>query len=326
MRRLLCAVLVLIGSCGPLASAPLDAAAINDAQFAAKLSRDQISPQTVKLQVLLDRAHVSPGEIDGKFGENVRKAVRAFTEAKQLPSSDSLSREAWDLLTADTQPTIGDYTLTDADIAGPFLDKLPSRLDDMKGLKALSYTSLREQIAERFHMSAELLSALNPNARFDRAGTRLVVVNVTMPPDKLPRVVRIDIDKARQTVKAYDKSGQLVAFYPATVGSEEKPSPSGVLTVRSVSHNPTYRYNPEYHFKGVKSKTAFEIAPGPNNPVGSVWISLSAQGYGLHGTPAPDKVSKSQSHGCVRLTNWDAEQLAAAVTKGTTVAFLAGRG
>jgi lipoprotein-anchoring transpeptidase ErfK/SrfK len=124
----------------------------------------------------------------------------------------------------------------------------------------------------------------------------------------------------------FDKSNTMIGFYPATVGSEEKPSPHGTVKVTDVSRNPTYRYNPEYRFKGVRSDKPFTIKPGPNNPVGSVWISLSAESYGIHGTPWPEKkISKAESHGCVRLTNWDAERVAASVTKGTTVAFLDGQ-
>ena len=133
---------------------------------------------------------------------------------------------------------------------------------------------------------------------------------------------RVEVDKVRQTVKLFDRSNALIGFYPVTVGSEEKPSPSGTLKVTEISRNPTYRYNPKYHFKGVHSRRPFEIAAGPNNPVGTVWINLSAEGYGIHGTPAPDKVSKAQSHGCVRLTNWDAERVASEVSKGTPVAFV----
>jgi lipoprotein-anchoring transpeptidase ErfK/SrfK len=116
----------------------------------------------------------------------------------------------------------------------------------------------------------------------------------------------------------------LIGFYPATVGSEEKPSPSGSVKVTEVSRNPTYRYNPDYHFKGVHSRKPFTIRPGPNNPVGTIWINLSAEGYGIHGTPLPGKVSKAESHGCVRLTNWDAEHVADRVAKGTQVAFIDG--
>ena len=133
---------------------------------------------------------------------------------------------------------------------------------------------------------------------------------------------RVVVDKKQQTVRLFDKSNSLIGFYPATVGSEEKPSPAGTLKVISIDRNPTYGYNPDYKFKGVHSKTAFTIEPGPNNPVGTIWIGLSAEGYGIHGTPYPGRVSKAESHGCVRLTNWDAEQLAKLVHKGTQVVFL----
>jgi lipoprotein-anchoring transpeptidase ErfK/SrfK len=169
-------------------------------------------------------------------------------------------------------------------------------------------------------MSEGLLAALNPAKKFDRAGEAIFVTNVPDKPAKLA-IGRIEVDKSRQTVKAFDSSGALIAFFPATVGSEEKPSPGGSFKVMSADRNPTYRYNPEYKFKGVKSKKPFTIAPGPNNPVGSYWIGLSAEGYGIHGTPNPSKVSKSESHGCVRLTNWDVGLLASNVKKGTPVVF-----
>jgi lipoprotein-anchoring transpeptidase ErfK/SrfK len=105
------------------------------------------------------------------------------------------------------------------------------------------------------------------------------------------------------------------------VGSEEKPSPVGTFKIISIDRNPNYRYNPNYKFKGVKTKRPFVIGPGPNNPVGIVWIGLSADGYGIHGTPDPSRVSKSESHGCVRLTNWDALALASMVKKGVPVQF-----
>jgi lipoprotein-anchoring transpeptidase ErfK/SrfK len=194
-------------------------------------------------------------------------------------------------------------------------------MEDMKGLEALRYTSPREAIAEKFHMSEALLAALNPGKKFNEAGETIAVVNVPNGQDKLT-IGRIEVDKSRQTVKAFDSSGALIAFFPATVGSDEKPTPSGTLQVVSADANPTYRYNPDYKFKGIKSKKPFTIKPGPNNPVGSFWIGLSAEGYGIHGTPDPSKVSKSESHGCVRLTNWDAGLLGASVKKGTPVTFV----
>lgn len=305
-------------------AAELKPDAINSAEFSAKaLSGDKVTPFGIRLQVLLDRSHFSPGEIDGKFGENARKALRGYEEAQQLRASDKLSDDVWQKLKADTGPVLSNYTIMEKDVAGPFLAKFPSKMEDMKGIPKLSYTSPREGLAEKFHMSEALLAALNPGQHFDHAGDSIVVVDTGGPPTADPaKAARVEVDKNWQVVKLFDRSNALIGFYPATVGSEEKPSPTGTLKVTEISHNPTYGYNPDYHFKGVHAKKRFEIQPGPNNPVGTVWINLSAEGYGIHGTPAPGKVSKAASHGCVRLTNWDAERVAARVSKGTQVDFV----
>jgi lipoprotein-anchoring transpeptidase ErfK/SrfK len=302
--------------------AGMDAAAINSAEPSKKtLSGEKATPAGVRLQVLLDRALFSPGEIDGKFGENARKALRAYAEAQQLPSSDDVTDAVWKKLATDDRPVIANYTIEEKDVAGPFLQKLPAKMEAMKDIPKLAYTSPREGLAEKFHMSEDLLAALNPGERFDRAGDRIVVVD-TASDEHPEKAGRVEVDKNRQAVKLFDKSNALVGVYPATVGSEEKPSPSGTLKVTEIDRNPTYRYNPAYHFKGVHSSKPFTIRPGPNSPVGTVWINLSAEGYGIHGTPSPGKVSKAESHGCVRLTNWDAERVAARVSKGTPVAFV----
>src|SRR5258708_4529668 len=304
----------------PATAAGLDAAAINNAEFRSKpAAEDKTDATVVKAQVLLDRAQFSPGEVDGKLGENAQKALRAFAEAKGLSSDKPLTSEIWTTLVGTSQdPVIADYKIAEGDVKGPFLKKLPAKMDDMKGLKALSYTSPREAIAEKFHMSEGLLMALNPGKKFDRAGETIFVANVLNKPTKLT-IGRIEIDKSRQTVEAFDPSGALIAFFPATVGSEEKPSPSGSFKVVSADANPYYRYNPDYKFKGVKSKKPFTIRPGPNNPVGSFWIGLSAEGYGIHGTPSPSKFSKAESHGYVRLTNCDARWLGKKINHGTPI-------
>jgi len=316
--------LLLVLMVHPADGAELDANAINVAEPSGKALPDsKPTALGVRLQVMLDRAHFSPGEIDGKFGENAKKALHAFAEAQQLSSSSSLSGDVWKKLATDAKPVMTKYTITEKDVAGPFLGKLPGKMEDMKDIPKLSYTSPREGLAEKFHMSEELLATLNPGKRFDHAGDSIVVVDTgseeATKPDK---AAKVEIDKVRQTVKLFDRSNALIGFYPATVGSEEKPSPSGTLKVTEIDPNPTYRYNPDYHFKGVHSHKAFTIRPGPNNPVGTMWINLSADGYGIHGTPSPGKVSKSESHGCVRLTNWDAERVAAQVAKGTPVSFV----
>lgn len=285
-----------------------------------------IDPLVIKEGVLLDRVRFSPGAIDGRPGENLEKAIKAFQAAQGLQPSGNLDADTWAKLTqTSTDPVVVDYAVTPEDAKGPFLEKLPPKMEDMEGLKRLSYTSVREELAEKFHMSEGLLQALNPGKSFDEAGTHILVANVLLAPatDKSAKgkVARIEIHKADRSLEAFDSEGKLVAFYPASIGSEEKPAPSGELEVRAVAEHPTYTYNPEYQFKGVKTNRKFTIAAGPNNPVGAVWIDLSLKSYGIHGTPEPERVGKTYSHGCVRLTNWDALQLASMVKKGTVVDF-----
>ena len=324
-------LLLLVACCGLMAGAPADAAElnaerINTAEFSGKPPpADAFSPLGVRLQVLLARAHFSPGEIDGKFGENAKKALRAYAEAERLSTADRVTREIWEKLRSDDRPVLTTYDVTEKDVAGPFPAKLPARMEDMKHLERLGYTSVREELAARFHMSEQLLAALNRHQPFDHAGTRLEVADLATEAAGAARQAdRVEVDKVRQTVKVFDASNHLTDFFPATVGSEDKPSPTGTLKITSIDHDPNYRYNPKYHFKGVHANSPFTIRPGPNNPVGTVWIQLPGEGYGIHGTPDPGKVSKAQSHGCVRLTNWDAERLASEVKKGMPVLFVDG--
>jgi lipoprotein-anchoring transpeptidase ErfK/SrfK len=327
LAKRVCIGFVFSLSANSASGAEMKPDAVNSAEPSVKaLSNEKATPFGIRFQVLLDRAHFSPGEIDGKLGENAKKALRAYAEFQQLPGSDVVTGEVWKKLVADDRPVLADYSITEKDVSGPFLQKLPSRMEDMKDIPKLGFTGPREALAEKFHMSESLLSALNPGQHFDRPGDKIIVVDISGgQTGDTAKADRVEVDKSRQTVKLFDKTNALIGFYPATVGSEEKPSPSGSLKVTEVSRNPTYRYNPHYHFKGVHSRKPFTIRPGPNNPVGTVWINLSAEGYGIHGTPLPGKVSKAESHGCVRLTNWDAERVADRVAKGTQVAFIDGQ-
>ena len=279
-------------------------------------------PLTIKLEIILDRDHFSPGQIDGKSGENVEKALTAFAGAHDLKWDGRLTSALWKAISGGAPKNlVQEYMTTDEDYRGPFLKAMPDKMEDMKDLPHLGYTSPQEELAERFHVSEDVLAKLNPDAKFQHPGEKLVVPSVSDTSLK-QQVKNIVVDKSAQTVIAYSGDNKLVAFYPATVGSEEKPAPSGRLKVTLVKRDPIYHYNPKYHFKGVKAQKPFTIKPGPNNPVGSVWIGLTGEGYGIHGTPDPEKVSKTASHGCVRLTNWDALQLASAIHKGVTVQFV----
>ncbi|HET7680744.1 MAG TPA: L,D-transpeptidase [Xanthobacteraceae bacterium] len=316
--------LLLTFWCAPLTAAPdqLTAESINNAELAGT-NRRSLSPAVIaRAQILLDRANFSPGEIDAKDGENFKKALHAFAEASGLPAKRGLTKEIWTkLMEAGSEPAVTGYQITEDDVRGPFLPDLPAEMEDMKDLPSVPYTSAAEALAEKFHMSEALLRKLNAGRSLDRAGEMIIVANV-LAGDAPSKASRVEIAKAAQTVRVFDAQNNLIAFYPATVGSEEKPSPSGTLKVTNVQPNPVYRYNPKYRFKGVRATKPFTIRPGPNNPVGVVWVGLSAEGIGIHGTPDPATVGKAESHGCIRLTNWDADDLSKRVAKGMPVVFL----
>jgi lipoprotein-anchoring transpeptidase ErfK/SrfK len=322
MRWHFVTLLVFTVFASPVTSAPLEIKTINEAQLHGPMPpKEQINPILIKAQVLLDRAHFSPGEIDGKSGDNFKKALAAFAATQGLNSGSQLNAEVWQRLTStSSEPVLIEYTISDEDVRGSFVKKIPAQLEKMKDLPALPYTSPREKLAEKFHMSQELLSTLNPRQKFETANDRIVVANIAVngTPE---RATRVEVDKSAQVLKVFGRDQRLLAIYPITVGSTEKPAPNGRLKVTSITKNPTYRYNPKYGFKGVRATEPFTVKPGPNNPVGVVWIGLSDEGYGIHGTPDPSKVSKTASHGCIRLTNWDALRVASAVAKGTPVDF-----
>jgi lipoprotein-anchoring transpeptidase ErfK/SrfK len=339
---LLLLLLVYMGSAPALAARKAEPAlnmqAVNDVQWSSETS----GPVLLKAQVLLDRAGFSPGSIDARQGDNFEKALRAFQQARRLEPTGKLDRTTWDqLVSGSSEPILRDYTVTTADVSGPFAKNIPTDFERMARLDRLAYHSPRQLLAEKFHLSEQLLEILNRGKDFSRAGTTIHVANA-MPLQTLPsaraaaqnkhsttgsavepvKATRVVVNKSERAVRVLGSGGALLAFFPATIGSSEKPAPSGTFQIQSVTYDPTYRYDPRYRFKGQHATKPVEVAPGPNNPVGLVWIGLSAKSYGIHGTPDPDKISKTASHGCVRLTNWDALTLAQLVRKGTPVDFV----
>jgi lipoprotein-anchoring transpeptidase ErfK/SrfK len=267
----------------------------------------------LRAQILLDRAHFSCGEIDGDFGSNLEKAVGAFQQARQVPPSRMVDAATWAALNADQAPVLSSYTISPDDEKGPF-EKIPADLGQQAKLPALGYSSPLEELSERFHVAPAVLQALNPGVDFSKAGQSIQAPNVmTMPPGA---AARVEVSKSESSVRAYDAGNQLLAFYVATIGSEHDPLPIGEWKIRGVAHNPVFHYNPDLFWDAKATDEKATIKPGPNNPVGVVWIDLSKEHYGIHGTPEPSRIGHTTSHGCIRLANWDAAELASMVKPG----------
>lgn len=278
------------------------------------------SAEVTALQVFLDREGFSPGVIDGRKGSNVTKAIEAW----QLATGQTLDPNDTDWILEQLHLNGGmpftTYEITAADAAGPYVASIPDDYAHKAALPALSYTSTVEMLAERFHMDEAYLKEMNPGVDFTIPGTLVKVINVGQP--KKAKVAKILADKARKQLLAYDETGALIAAYPASIGSADTPSPSGTVTVERIAFNPNYTYNPKINFQQGENNKVLTLQPGPNGPVGTIWIALSKPTYGIHGTPEPSKIGKTQSHGCIRLTNWDATELAKMTSQGVTVEFV----
>lgn len=275
---------------------------------------------TAKIQVLLDRSGISPGVIDGFSGGMSQSAIMAFERRAGLPMDGRMDPTVWQLLQPySAAPVTMEYTITEKDAQG-LVDAIPTDYAEKAAMSSQGYTSILEKLGERFHMDDKFITFLNPGAAI-QPGTTIRVITPTKPIKT--KVTRIIIDKATRRVAAYDATGDMIVDYPATVGSNATPSPAGTHTVVTVALNPNYTYNPDKNFRQGENRKPLIVPPGPNGPVGSVWIDLSKPTYGIHGTATPSRLFHSQSYGCVRLTNWDAEELAHMVIPGTTtVEFL----
>lgn len=294
----------------------LDAASVNDAAIRTPVGADTGAEghAVLRAQILLDRAHFSPGEIDGAFGSNTRRAIEGFQRSRDLDPSGTIDPATWIALNSDTVDALVRYTLTAADVAGPFVE-IPENMEAKAGLEHLGYGSALEALGERFHASPALLERLNPDAKTE-VGATWTVPNVAAA--TLPKGDKVVVDKSDAVVMLLDDAGRTLAQWPATMGSSHDPLPIGDWTIKGVAKDPPFHYNPDLFWDADPGHQKAEIAPGPNNPVGVVWIDLSKEHYGIHGTPVPSTIGKTQSHGCIRMTNWSARALSEAVAPGTT--------
>jgi len=313
LRACLIAVLPAAAIAGQMPQSTGDI--VSDIAQSPPLQRGAKGPGVLRAQVLLDRAHFSTGEIDAIFGANMQRAVAAYQQRHRLPVSGELDERTWEQLDRDAVPVLMTYRLTEADVAGPF-QAIPEEMEDKAKLPALGYASAEEAIAERFHLSPALLRQLNPDKDLARAGEDLVVPYV-VGAAPLPAAAQVIVDRSDLSVSVVDEQGDIAARFPATIGSRHDPLPLGRWKINGVSRDPPFHYNPRLFWDAEAGDQKARIAPGPNNPVGVVWIDLSKPHYGIHGTPEPGKIGKTQSHGCIRLSNWDAALLAEAVKPGT---------
>ena len=317
IRMLACATIAASAQAGATSKpAPLAPDTVNDVALVAPVKHGAKGAAVLRAQILLDRARFSPGEIDAAYGSNMRQAIAGFQKSRGLPVNGEMDAATWNALDGDTAPALVSVSLSADDVAGPFRP-LPSGMAAQSRLDALGYVSPLEALGEKFHASPDLLKQLNPGKDFGRAGEQLVVPSVQAI-EPMPAVAKLVVDKSDATVSLLDDAGKVVAQYPASTGSAHDPLPLGDWKIKGVAKHPVFHYNPKLFWDAKASDAKATLAAGPNNPVGVVWIDLSKDHYGIHGTPEPSKIGKTQSHGCIRMTNWSALTVSEAVKPGMT--------
>lgn len=303
-----------------LRRAPADSAtliaAIEKAERLPVLASGAKGPAVVRAQALLDREWFSPGEIDGRFAANMQRAVRSFQASRGLRPSGVINGATWQALDVGDAPPLKRYVVSEADLRGPF-QALPKDIMARAKLQRLGYETPLEALGEKFHVAPRLLQQLN-GGRALAVGGEFVVPNVgdTRPARKAASLLVL---KNEKRLLVLDQQEQLLASFPISIGGKKDPLPLGRLSIMSEVENPSFTYDPVL-LRDAKAKHAkVDIAPGPNNPVGSVWLGLSKPHWGIHGTPEPALVGRSETHGCIHLTNWDARRLSTVVTSGFVV-------
>jgi lipoprotein-anchoring transpeptidase ErfK/SrfK len=299
------------------AKAGFDVEAFNNAVDSPLLRQGSKGAAVARAQILLDRAWFSCGEIDGRFSTNMLRMVKAYQAARDLKVTGTVTAETWKSLREDATPLLTRYTVTEKDAAGPF-EKTPADMAERAKMTALVYESLEEALSERFHTSVAYLKQLNAGHTV-ASGEEIVVPN-TLGTATLVKAGSIQIDKSERVLYVLDASKRPVAGFPISIGNEKNdPLPIGVMAIKNEVKNPTFTYNPKLLKTAPKGAEKVDIAAGPNNPVGSIWMGLTKPHWGIHGTPNPSNVGHSETNGCIHMTNWDAERLSTLVKAGFKV-------
>ncbi len=293
---------------------------VNAATDTSVLKKGARGEAVLRAQILMDRAWFSTGEIDGIFGVNLERGVRAFQKAHGLKDTGSIDASTWKALQGEgAAPVLEEYTLLAADTAGPF-GALPKDVMERAKLKALDYETVEEALAEKFHCSPDWLRSANPGSRF-ATGDKIVVPAVMQEEaGKAPTgASSVRIDKAGRVLYVLDNDEAVLAAFPISMGSRTDPLPVGQLEIKNAAKDPVFTFDPDLLKGTKKGDTKVDLPPGPNNPVGVYWLGLSKKHWGIHGTPHPARVGTAESNGCIHLTNWDVLRLAKLVKTGFIV-------
>ncbi|HET9424867.1 MAG TPA: L,D-transpeptidase [Gemmatimonadaceae bacterium] len=305
-----------------------DPNAINAAPVTVPIKGDMAGPSVLKTQVYLDRLHFSVGALDGRWGRNSAIALWWYQRSRGINAAEpgALDEPTFRSLAAAAGgvPALKQHTVTADDLKGPFVT-VPDEMYDKAELDCLCYESVQEKLAERFHTSMDFLDQLNPDVKFAslKAGDSIWVPNVreAMTTDR-PDIARVVVSIRGNTFNAFDAAGNLIFHSPTTLGSKYDPSPNETTEVKRIVHDPHFHYQPKLFAEVPDDKPEANLNPGPNSPVGVVWIALSKPHFGVHGTSDPESIGYASSHGCVRLTNWDAQEVGRRISPGVKVEFL----